>query len=154
MGTFIKALNVHAKDQSARLAEQARLIEQHEDNLKIVVSKLKLSREQQSDLERQIAEYRKAFSFQTISAVSVVPLPAELQPSSIHIINTVSAAAAAHISSEPQIQISPSSFLVNAGQLVSEKKTCPRCGGLYDTPLTYSSSPDLCEQCRKSLGSP
>ena len=150
MGTFIKGLSVRLREQS----EQDRQIEMKEDQLKILVSKLTISRGEKEELERQIAEFWKAYRPSECPSIYSGPLSVKIEPSSFLINAGMAAAAAAHVvHSEPQLHITSSSLVLNAGgqQIVSER-TCSGCGKGYIADLMNPSYSDLCEDCRRKLG--
>ena len=147
MGTFIKGLSVRLREQS----EQDRQIEMKEYQLKILVSKLTISRGGKEELERQIAEFWKAYRPSECPSIYSGPLSVKIEPSSFLINAGMAAAAAAHVvHSEPQLQIT-GSLVFNAGQIGSER-TCFGCGKGYVADLMHLSSSDLCEECRRKLG--
>ena len=147
MGTFIKGLSVRLREQS----EQDRQIEMKEDQLKILASKLTISRGEKEELERQIAEFWKAYRPSECPSIYSGPLSVKIEPSSFLINAGMAAAAAAHVvHSEPQLQIT-GSLVFNAGQIGSER-TCSGCGKGYVADLMHLSSSDLCEECRRKLG--
>ena len=150
MGTFIKRLSVRLREQS----EQDRQIEMKEDQLKILASKLTISRGEKEELERQIAEFWKAYRPSECPSIYSGPLSVKIEPSSFLINAGMAAAAAAHVvHSEPQLHITSSSLVLNAGgqQIVSER-TCSGSGKRYIADLMNPSYSDLCEDCRRKLG--
>lgn len=131
MGTFIKVLSRFASEQTDKIAERDRRLEQMEADLKKAISELKITQSEKDSLKKQVEAMRSSSQWSEDQAIFA------------------SGVAGIFTGSVPSLGSVIGGASLGLSMVGNQERTCRACGKKYtESPFVLSLGAPQCTDCR------